>query len=435
MPYGVKRGLKTPGEYGFSDLAGLGLAGAAGIVAALITDYQQSAEASALYTLNRWAVSGGELLGYSSIPLWAVILGLIGIGAGSIFYFQPITRQGAFAQGFGLLAVVMTAIPSDLAGGLEDILDDGNLPGLRAPIGPSASVIDNNTIVFTQLSNEISNSIDSNNLALTTVSERNKNVITGKVINITPEIQALGRSEGLTPISQLVIDEAQNNQKSIQLINDDGKSVKLEQASFDVSADTGFNNNANENLSARISGSKKATRDFVWKIKSSLVSDSRNARSSLTTSDPVTNRVHLGTVAATTQSTASNLLQNDDGVAQYNVRLMLTFEDGLPDDVTTLIRRGQLRGRLHNEQTGQTYNLFRNAGGVLRQDGNVLIIDAGVPARSTEARLWVRIECTKHKIEVQSAQATLGAILDWPIVIKTSSTPMFLQRLNRVYWF
>ncbi|MEZ5892273.1 MAG: hypothetical protein R3C58_03895 [Parvularculaceae bacterium] len=130
MAYGVKRGVKTPGNFTFMDMAGLALSGAAGIIAALVTDYQQSGEASALFTINSWVVQLGGLLGFTDIPLWTVIIGMTMIGAGSIFYFQPITRQGAFAQGAGLLAVLMTAIPANLAGGIEGISD--NLPGLQS---------------------------------------------------------------------------------------------------------------------------------------------------------------------------------------------------------------------------------------------------------------------------------------------------------------
>ena len=129
MPYGVKRGVKTPGSFTTADMMGLALSGAAGIIAALVTDYQQSGEASALYTINQWVVQLGSILGFTDIPLWMVVIGMTLVGAGSIFYFQPITRQGAFAQGFGLLAVLMTAVPSNLAGGLQGIND--NLPGLE----------------------------------------------------------------------------------------------------------------------------------------------------------------------------------------------------------------------------------------------------------------------------------------------------------------
>jgi len=130
MPYGVRRGFKSPGEFGLMDMLSLGSAGAAGIVAALVTDYQQSAEGAALYTLNRWAVSLGSLVGFPEIPLFTVIIAIIALGAGSIFYFQPITRQGAFAQGFGLLAVIMTAIPDDFASGIENIVSDPNFQGI-----------------------------------------------------------------------------------------------------------------------------------------------------------------------------------------------------------------------------------------------------------------------------------------------------------------
>jgi hypothetical protein len=119
MPYGLKRGIKAPGEFGFSDMFGLALASGAGIIAALVTDYNQKGGASAIYTLNEWAVSLGSMFGFTQIPLWSVIAVLLIVGAGSIFYFQPLTRQGAFAQGFGLLAVMMTAIPADLAKTLE----------------------------------------------------------------------------------------------------------------------------------------------------------------------------------------------------------------------------------------------------------------------------------------------------------------------------
>ncbi|MHA7873118.1 MAG: hypothetical protein ACX939_12270, partial [Hyphococcus sp.] len=123
MPYGVKRGFKAPGEFGTGDILGLALSGAAGIIAALVTDFQAQGESSALYTINKWVVEIGGVLGFNDIPLWMVVAGLTAIGAGSIFYFQPITRQGAFAQGFGLLAVLMTATPPNLAGGLSAFTD------------------------------------------------------------------------------------------------------------------------------------------------------------------------------------------------------------------------------------------------------------------------------------------------------------------------
>ncbi len=282
--YGVKRGFKSPGEFGIGDITGLGLAGATGIIAALVTDYQQQGEASALFTINQWVVQLGTILGFSDIPLWMVVIGVTVFGAVSIFYFQPITRQGAFAQGFGLLAVVMTAIPGDLTGGIESIND--NLPGLQP---------------------------------------------------------AETRQAG---------------------------------------------------MGARI-----------------------------------INAAYSPNEAAVYQ------VQNRTEAAKYDVHLKINFTEGFSSDIDTLIRKGEIRGRLHNEDTNETWNLFRSAGGTIRRNGDLLLIHAGVPARSESASLWVRIECTGYAIEEQSAVATLGETLEWSIDMQADSTPLFFQRLGKRYWF
>lgn len=282
MPYGVKQGVKAPGNYTIVDMAGLALSGAAGIIAALVTDYQQQGEASALFTINQWFVQFGSLLGFTDIPLWMVVLGMTAVGAGSIFYFQPITRQGAFAQGFGLLAVLMTAVPADLAGGIQGIND--SLPGLESVSTREASL------------------------------------------------------EG-----------------------------RVYQASY--------------------------------------------------------------TPAQYVQA------QNERGAAKYDVHLVINFPNGLPDNVDTMIRRGSLRGRLHNEDLNQTWNLFRSAGGTVRKQGNALVIHAGVPARSNDARLWVRVEAEGYTIQVESYQASVGETVEWNVDMVPSSTPLFIQRLGKSYWF
>ena len=284
MPYGVKRGFKAPGEFGASDIFGLGLAGAAGIIAALVTDYQQQGEASALFTINQWAVQLGSLFGFTDIPLWWVIVGMTAVGAGSIFYFQPITRQGAFAQGFGLLAVLMTTVPPDLAGGIESM--NGSLPELE-------------------------------------------------------------------PVTTR---EAQ--------------------------------------------------------LESGLVN------------------------ANYTQSTAQlEYVQDQQGSAKYDVYLSITFPAGIPNDIDSMIRRGTLRGRLHNEDTNETWSLFRSSGGTISRRGNTLIVQAGVPARSDEARLWVRIECPGYIIEEQSVVARLENDVVWDVNMQESATPLFIQRFGKSYWF
>lgn len=285
MAYGSKRGIKTPGEYGALDIAGLGLAGSAGIVAALVTDYQQKGESSALYTINQWVAAVGEILGFSQLPLWTVVVGLISIGALSVFYFQPITRQGAFAQGFGLLAVLMTAVPADLAGGLQ---------------------------------------------------------ATGAVL---PELE----------------------------------SVALDR-------------------------------------EASLAAD--------------------GIVTATYSAETARVIEvQDRQAARYVVEINIVFQGGVPSDVDAMIRKGAIRGRLHNADTGETFNLFRSAGGDLIIRGDELVIRAGVPARTREASLWVRIESEGYAIEEQSAKATLEESLNWTINLRKSSTPLFIQRLTKSYWF
>jgi len=286
MPYGVKRGVKTPGNFTISDMSGLALSGAAGIIAAIVTDYQQSGEASALFTINQWVVQLGGLLGFTDIPLWMVIVGMTLIGAGSIFYFQPITRQGAFAQGFGLLAVLMTAVPADLAGGIEGITE--TLDGFQ----PAAEVRE-----------------------------------------ATADAQ-------------------------------------LYRANIDAAAAPG-----------------------------------------------------------------TTLAQAEQEASKFDVRLTVNFPEGLPADLDTMIRRGSLRGRLHNENTNETWNLFRTAGGSVTRSDNALIIRAGVPARAQSARLWVRVEAQGYAIQVESYQASLDTPVEWSIDMIPSSTPLFLQRLGKSYWF
>lgn len=303
MAYGVKRGVKTPGDFNTSDIAGLALASAAGIVSALVVDYNQKGEASAIYTINQWAVQLSRLLSLGDIPLWAVVVTIIAVGAGSIFYFQPITRQGAYAQGFGLLAVVMTAVPADLAGGLE-AMATRDLAPIPAPPSPGPGSAPG-----------------------------------------TPSDAPVAPTPG-------------------------GGVVR---ANFSPAAEV----------------------------------------------QPAT---EIGDV------------QNRQG-AVYDVTLTINFPNGLPDDVESMIRKGSLRGRLHNQDSGETFNLFRTAGGMVQQRGNTIVVLAGVPATKASATLWVRIEAERYKIDVRSTTATVGQKLDWRINMEPSSTPLFVQRLNNSYWF
>lgn len=284
MPYGTKRGIKSPGEYGFTDIAGLSVAGAAGIIAALITDYRQQGEASSLYTINQWVSAVGDMAGFANIPLYAVALGLIMVGGLSIFYFQPVTRHAAFAQGFGLLAVLMTAVPADLAGALPA---SGAFLSLLEPAALSREA---------------------------------------------------ARADGVVPASAMA---------------EDARVIAVE----------------------------------------------------------------------------------DESTARYVVEIEIVFPGGAPADIEEKIRNGDLRGRLHNADTKETFNLFRTVGGDIAQRGQSIIIRAGVPAGADEATLWVRIESDGYAIEEQSAKATINDALNWTITLRPSSTPLFLQRLTKSYWF
>lgn len=288
--YGVKRGIKAPGDFGITDMAGLAFSGAVGIIAALVADYQQKGEAAALFKINEWVVQFGSLLGFTDIPLWMVVVGMTVVGAGSVFYFQPITRQGAFAQGFGLLAVLLTMTPPNLASGIQGIND--NLPGLEPALAREAS-------------------------------------LGARVINAAYK-----------------------------------------------------------------------------------------------------------TETAKTETVRLQQVQQRRQAAKYDVHLRIVFPDGITGEMSTMIRRGTIRGRLHNEDTDETFNLFRTTdGATIRSEGNTLIFHAGVPARAEQARLWVRIETVGYAIEQQSALADLSEPLEWTVTMKKSTVPLFVQRLGQSYWF
>lgn len=122
-------------------------------------------------------------------------------------------------------------------------------------------------------------------------------------------------------------------------------------------------------------------------------------------------------------------------VSRYEVVIKINFPEGIPSNVDTMIRRGELRGRLHNQETNETWNLFRTAGGTVKRNGDTLTVRAGVPTRSDSSRLWIRVEAKGYAIEEQSATANKGQRLNWNIDMTPSNTPLFVQRLNKSYWF
>ncbi|MEL6360027.1 MAG: hypothetical protein AAFR21_03000, partial [Pseudomonadota bacterium] len=308
MPYGLKRGVKAPGQFTGGDIAGLALAGATGIISALVADYSAKADTAAIFTLNRWVNGACELLGLgqAAVEPWVVILMLIVIGAGSIFYFQPITRQGAYAQGFGLLAVIMTMTPANLADALEGAT---GLQGL----------------------------------------------------------------EQLEPISA---DTASLREASLVQGTDENAKI------------------------ASIASSQGSTSNRP------TATDSQEAR----------------------------LVQvQQKRSAYYTLELTIQFQGGVQEEIEELIDSGRLRGRLHNKETGQTFDIFRSAGGDIIVEDDTVIIRAGVPARSQQSRLYVRLEANGYAIAEESAVAEIGDLLEWSVVLRESSVPIALQRLRKPY--
>ncbi|ADM08236.1 hypothetical protein PB2503_00777 [Parvularcula bermudensis HTCC2503] len=132
MAYGDRKTHRLDGGYGVFDKFGFGIAAALGIAVATFIDMTQSNEASALFLFGEWVTRISNAVGLGPIPLYVVVLLLMLIGALSIFYFQPITFRGAFAQGFGALAAIMTIAPSDMG---------APLPGLTGAL-PTSNFID-----------------------------------------------------------------------------------------------------------------------------------------------------------------------------------------------------------------------------------------------------------------------------------------------------
>jgi hypothetical protein len=119
MSYGDNKRNQMDKAFGPLSVLGFGTASALGIATAVVVDLLQAREASALYLMNRWLLEVTGMLGIEALPLSAVMGLLMAIGAGSIFVTEPISMRGAYAQGFGALAVLMTMAPSDLGAPLQ----------------------------------------------------------------------------------------------------------------------------------------------------------------------------------------------------------------------------------------------------------------------------------------------------------------------------
>ncbi|WP_306249504.1 hypothetical protein [Parvularcula sp. IMCC14364] len=128
-------------------------------------------------------------------------------------------------------------------------------------------------------------------------------------------------------------------------------------------------------------------------------------------------------------------LQQSSEAIGYSLVIRVEFPEGLREDLSQMIRRGALRGRLYNEQTKTSYDLFRNGGADASFAGNVLTIRTTIPGLDAQAKLWTRIEARGYAIALESFEASKGGNGAWSISMTPSDTPIFLQRLTNPYWF
>ena len=119
----------------------------------------------------------------------------------------------------------------------------------------------------------------------------------------------------------------------------------------------------------------------------------------------------------------------------YTIRMRIVFPNGLKRDIGTMVRDGGLRGRLHNEATNRTYNLFRSTGGDLVFQNNTIYIASRIPGTEATADLVSRIEADGYRIVEERFEASQGANPIWTIQMQESGVPIVLQRLQRPYTF
>jgi|GEM_PF-1184013 len=111
---------------GILNLVAMLIAGAAGVGSALVADFVQKGDASAIIVMNSFLNQSLNL----NLPLGYLALLLLGAGAMSVFVFEPATKRAAYYTGASILAVLMTTMPvDDLNKALplfEDILNPGD---------------------------------------------------------------------------------------------------------------------------------------------------------------------------------------------------------------------------------------------------------------------------------------------------------------------
>jgi hypothetical protein len=113
MAYADNKRNAASKDFGPLAVAGLALASALGIGSAVVVEMLQAQDTSSLYMVNRLLLQVTSLFGIEALPLSTVMLLLMGIGAASIVVTEPTTLRGAYAQGFTVLAALVTVTPPD----------------------------------------------------------------------------------------------------------------------------------------------------------------------------------------------------------------------------------------------------------------------------------------------------------------------------------
>lgn len=128
-------------------------------------------------------------------------------------------------------------------------------------------------------------------------------------------------------------------------------------------------------------------------------------------------------------------MQDDRDMMAYNLVIRIEFPNGLQNEMSTMLRRGTLRGRLYNESTKTSYDLFSNGGADATMSGNTLTIRTSIPGTAPTTTMYARVEATGYQIILESYTAQRGNNSTWSISMTPSNTPLFLQRLTNTYWF
>ncbi len=87
------------------------LIAAVGACAAIIVDFALSAEGSLLFGAAQYAAAAAAYVSAPQIPLYAIAVLLIFLGASSVFYLRPLSRKGALVCGFAVIATLAILVP------------------------------------------------------------------------------------------------------------------------------------------------------------------------------------------------------------------------------------------------------------------------------------------------------------------------------------